>query len=310
MKLRALLAAAIIAIPASIPAAPPAGQASGGPETILIASGNLTLRALVWRPSGAGPFPAVLFNHGSYTTDDAMEPDTPSTMGPVFARHGYVFLFLFRQGIGLSIGQGVADGDQMVRAQAREGQAGRNRVQLQLLETEELNEALAALAWLRARPEVDAARLVVVGHSFGGSLSLLLAERESRLRAAVVFGGAAGSWVQSPPLRSRLQAAVRRISAPVFFIYTANDYSTAPGKALAAEMQRLGKPHRLKIYPAFGGSAREGHNFLFRTVNTWESDVFGFLDEHVLSSPGPREEARGLRSVRTTRGSPLAPVLH
>jgi dipeptidyl aminopeptidase/acylaminoacyl peptidase len=72
--------------------------------------------------------------------------------------------------------------------------------------------------------------------------------------------------------------AVGRTPAPVFFIHAANDFSTASGEALAAEMQRLGKPHRLKIYPAVGRTAHEGHNFLYRPEATWEPDVFAFLD--------------------------------
>jgi dienelactone hydrolase len=240
------------------------------------------LRGLVWRPAGSGPFPAVLFNHGSYTSGEPLPPDDPGAIGPVFARHGYVFLFLCRQGIGLSAGQGVADGDQMVRAMATKGQDARNRVQIDLLENEELNEMLAGLAWLRGRSDVDVRRIAVAGHSFGGSLSLVLAEHEPALRAAVIFAGAAGSWAQSPPLRARLIAAAQRIKMPVLFIHPANDYSTEPGKTLAAEMQRRGTPHLLKIYPAVGKTPREGHNsVLYRAVSLWEKDVFGFLDTHV-----------------------------
>ena len=43
-------------------------------------------------------------------------------------------------------------------------------------------------------------------------------------------------------------------------------------------MQRLGKPHALKIYPRFGADTRAGHNLVFRSVRTWEVDVFAFLD--------------------------------
>ena len=39
-------------------------------------------------------------------------------------------------------------------------------------------------------------------------------------------------------------------------------------------MQRLGKPHLLKIYPAVGGTTRDGHNLVYRSVSTWERDVF------------------------------------
>jgi dienelactone hydrolase len=249
------------------------GQGYGGPDTVMVPSGGLTLRALVWRPRGSRPFPAVIFNHGSYGSGDSLEPDQPAALGPVFARHGYVFLFPFRRGVGLSADQGTADGDLMARALAARGQEGRNRVQLELLETDELDEATAALAFLRALPGVDASRIAVAGHSFGGSLTLFLAAHDTTLRAVVVFSGSAHSWGLSSELRARLLAAVAGTTAPVFFIHAANDYSIAPGEALAAEMQRLGRPHRLKIYAAVGRTAKEGHGFVFRSVATWEPDV-------------------------------------
>jgi dienelactone hydrolase len=149
---------------------------------------------------------------------------------------------------------------------------------------------MAGLAFLRSRPDVDARRVAVAGHSFGGSLTLLVAERDSTVRAALVFGGAAGSWDGSPALRARLGAAARRTTAPVFLIYAANDYTIAPAKTLAAEMERAGKSHRVKIYPPSGRSAEEGHDFVYREVSTWEPDVFAFLDrqlrgEHSSSRP-------------------------
>jgi dienelactone hydrolase len=121
----------------------------------------------------------------------------------------------------------------------------------------------------------------LVGHSFGGSLSVLMAAGNPEIRAAVIFGGAAGSWNQSAALRARLLAAIERISAPILFIHAENDDATAPGRALAGEMARLKKPHGLKIYPPFRADPRAGHNLVFRSLRTWESDVFGFLDAHL-----------------------------
>lgn len=255
-----------------------AAQAITGPDTVLVQSGALTLRALLWRPVGSGPFPAVLFNHGRHGTGEPIDMGEPAVIGPVFARHGFVLLYLFRQGVGLSTGQGTAEGDLMERAMAAEGQQGRNREQLQLLEKDELNEALSALAVLHHRREVDPNRVAVAGHSFGASLTLLLAERDTSLRAAVVFSGSAVSWDRSPELRRRLEEAVGRVVAPVFFIHAANDYSVAPGTTLAAEMERLGRPHRLKVYPAVGRTPAEGHALVYLRVAEWEPDVFDFLD--------------------------------
>ena len=251
------------------------------PDTVTVRSGTLALRGLLWRPAGSGPFAAVLFNHGSSSSADPVSNEEPAVLGPLFARHGYVFLFLFRQGTGLSKGQGTADGDLMGRAFATGGVEKRNRVQLQLLEAEELDEARAGFAFLRMRRDVDPSRIALVGHSFGGSLSLLQAARDTAVRAAVVFGAAAASWEQSPALRARLVDAVSRITAPVLFVHAANDYSVAPGESLATAMRRHGKLSGLKIYPAFGRDVRDGHNLVFRSVPTWESDVFSFLEAHV-----------------------------
>ncbi len=102
----------------------------------------------------------------------------------------------------------------------------------------------------------------------------------------MIFGGAAGSWPNSPELRKRLLAAVGQTHAPLLFIYAANDYSIAPAKALGAEMRRLGKAHESKIYPAFGRTAREGHDLVYASVRTWEADVFAFLDRN-LRNLGP-----------------------
>jgi dienelactone hydrolase len=258
-----------------------AGQPSASPELLEIRSGGLNLRARVWRPPGRGQFPAVLFNHGSYTTADGLPSADPGKLASVFVRHGYVFLWLYRQGVGLSKGQGLPEGERMARALKSEGVEGRNRLQLRLLENDALPAASAALAQLRVRTDVDFRHIGVVGHSFGGSLSLLMAEQDPGIRAAVIFGGAAGSWNQSPMLRDRLLAAVARVSAPALFVHAENDYSTAPGTVLSAEMQRLGKKHALKIYPPFGADQRAGHNLLFGAVSTWESDTFAFLDGYL-----------------------------
>ncbi|HSE68462.1 MAG TPA: CocE/NonD family hydrolase [Gemmatimonadales bacterium] len=220
-----------------------------GPDTVVVMSGDLKLHALLYRPEGPGPFPAVLFNHGSghaagRDSSGRVDQRHPELLGPLFVKHGYLFLYLFRRGDGLSRGQGVPSADRMDSAAAAGGQVARNDLQLRLIEGDELNDVLAGLACLRARRDVQAGRLAVVGVSFGGSLTLLVAE-------------------------------------PLFFIHAANDYSVAPAQALGSEMTRLGKSNRVKIYPAVGNTPEEGHDFIDLGVRTWEADVFGFLDEHV-----------------------------
>jgi hypothetical protein len=64
-------------------------------------------------------------------------------------------------------------------------------------------------------------------------------------------------------------------------IHAENDVSTAPGRALAEELERLRKPYVLKIYPPVGQTPEDGHNMLYKAIPAWEDDVFKFLDEHV-----------------------------
>jgi carboxymethylenebutenolidase len=227
-----------------------------------------------------------LLNHGSGRTREELERLGPyegqaEILGPVFAGHGYVFLFLFRRGVGLSADQGTSAVDLMTSELASHGQGARNALQLRLLENRELSDATAGLAFLRRLPEVDARKMAIVAHSFGGSLTLLQAEREPSVRAAVIFSGAGYSWDRSPELRARLLSAMEHLQVPVFFIHAANDYSLNPGKALDQRLQQLGKPHQLKIYPAIGRTPDDGHNFAFLGVNIWEPDVFVFLDKQM-----------------------------
>jgi carboxymethylenebutenolidase len=263
------------------------GQDFVAPDTISLRSGALTLTALLWRPSGPGPFPALIFCHGNYasksipgTVDSLLGSITPtSLLGRVFARNGYMFFALFRKGVGLSRGQGETSLDLLNTALQEKSLDERNALQVHLLETEQLEEMRAGLKVLRSRPDVDTNRLAVIGHSFGGSLALLLAESDPCLNAVVDFGGGAGSWDRSHQLRARLTTAVTHLSVPVFFIHAKNDYSISPAVSLGAVMDRLAKPHAVRIYPPFGNNSDAGHNFIFLGIPIWEHDVLGFLNE-------------------------------
>jgi dienelactone hydrolase len=256
------------------------------PETVVIPSGKLRLKAFLWKPLGPGPFPAVLFCHGSGGADADHTAGLPITeaawkLAPLFLKHGYAFLYLFRRGQGLSADQGPFMHDTLQREEATNGKQPRQHLQFMLLITDHLDDVMAALSFLKAAPAIDAKRIAIVGHSFGGQLALLAAARANTVRTAVTFAAAAESWEGSPELRERLRAAADRTTAPVMLIQAANDYSTAPSQELAEEFRRLHRSYVLKIYPPVGRTADDGHNFLYLAIPQWEHDVFGFLDEHV-----------------------------
>ena len=262
------------------------GQLTARPETVVVHHGSITLHALLWRPQGRGPFPAILCNHGSGRTREELERLGPyegqaETLGPVFARHGYVFLFLFRQGVGLSADQGTSAVDLMNSEFAAHGQDARNALQLRLLENRELSAAASGLAFC-----ADLLRSMHTGwHSLPTRSEVpshSCKPRKNRIFGRLCFFSSAGySWDRSPELRKRLLDAVAHIRAPIFFIHAANDYSVNPGKALDARLVQLRRPHRLKIYPPIGRTPDDGHNFPLLGVSIWEPDVFAFLDEYM-----------------------------
>lgn len=280
--MRLLAAILLLATPVEL------GQAvrAGSPEIVEFPSGKLQLKAFLWRPSGRGPFPAILFSHGSggpdaLHTSGMTLTDAAAELGPVFVKHGYAFLFPCRSGQGLSVEQGKFIQDALKEEESAKGPQARQALQFALMTGQQLDDTLAALSFLKTLPKVDPRRIALVGHSFGGQLTLLAAERDKTLRAAVTFGAAANSWGKSPELRSRLLTAIGNITFPVMLIHASNDYDTTPGRELAAELQRLHKTNVLKIYPAVGRTSDDGHNLVYKAISQWEPDVFSFLDGNV-----------------------------
>ena len=256
------------------------------PQTVEFPSGKVRLKAYLWKPAGPGPFPAVLFNHGSGGADADHTAGMPitqaaSVLAPFFIEHGYAFLYPFRRGHGPSASQAPFMQDVLRREEEAKGKDARQHLQFILLTTDQLDDVMAALAFLKTVPGIDSRRIAVAGHSFGGQLTLLAAERDKTIRAAVTFAGAAGSWERSPELRERLLSAIRGTNAAIMLTHAENDFGTAAGRALSMELERLHKPYVLKIYPPVGLTSDDGHNMLYENIPAWESDVFEFLDQHV-----------------------------
>ena len=264
------------------------GQSSQppAPQIVEIPSGKLHLKGYLWKPAGPGPFPAVLFNHGSGTdavhTAGMTVNEAAEKLAPLFVKHGYALLFPCRRGQGLSADQAPFMRDLLKHEEEAKGEEARAHLQFDLMSTEQLDDVLASLAFLKNVPGIDPHRIAVAGHSFGGQLTLLAAERDLSVRAAVTFGAAAESWDRSPELRERLLTAIRKTDAPIMLIHAENDYSTTAGRDLAAALEHLHKPHLLKIYPPVGKSAEDGHNALYEAIPVWQNDVFKFLDEYDL----------------------------
>src|SRR5256712_13928311 len=69
-------------------------------ETVTFPSGEITLHGVLYKPEGTGPFPAVIYNHGS--APGMMSKEAFAALGPVLASHGWVFFGPYRRWEGRS----------------------------------------------------------------------------------------------------------------------------------------------------------------------------------------------------------------
>lgn len=244
------------------------GQSS--PEEVTFPSGKLALHGFLWSPAGPGPFPAIIWNHGSEKT-----PGSQPNLGRFYTSHSYVFFAPHRRGQGRSPGPYIQD----LVAQAPPFERGRRMMELQ---EEEVQDVIAALIYLKAQPFVDPTRIAISGCSYGGIQTLLAGERDLGVKALVPFAPGAMSWEGSPAVADGLTHAIARVRAPVFLLQAQNDYSLAPTHALTREANSKHKDFQSKIYPAFGTTPNDGHwGFCSTAVDIWGNDVLAFLAERM-----------------------------
>jgi dienelactone hydrolase len=242
------------------------------PELIEFKSGDLDLRGFIWKPSGEGPFPGLLWNHGSEKSPGSVE-----TVAPYFVSKGYVFFVPHRRGQGRSPGPYIMDELSMTGSRLSDE---RGRREIELHETH-LEDQLAALEYLQNLTFIDRNRIAVMGFSFGGIQTMLAVERGPGYRVAVNCSGAAETWRGSSALRSRLTAAASKATMPVFFLQAENDHDLTPNRVLSEEVRKAGQPEEAKVYPPFGSGPRECHSFCVRGTETWGPDVLKFIERHL-----------------------------
>ena len=248
--------------------------ASPATGVVTFPSGYLTLHGILYKPAGKGPFPAVLYNHGS--APGMLSQEAFDQLGPLFVKHGWVFFAPWRRGQGLSADAGPYIEDEIRAAWKKDGVNAAEMTMVRLLETNHLNDQLAGLAWLEKQNFVAKNQIGVMGNSFGGIETVLGAEKEHYC-AAVDASGGAESWALAAQLQSVMIRAVSNSKSPIFFFQAANDYDLTPSRVLSEAMRKNGKMAELKIYPEFGKGAQEGHSFTYMGSSVWGDDVFSFL---------------------------------
>jgi dienelactone hydrolase len=132
------------------------------PETIFsFKSDGLTLRGKLVTPAGGGPFPVVVIVHGS-EEESAVE----SYFEPyLFAANGIATLVYDKRGTGRSEGRYTQNFDVLA------------------------GDVVAAVTWLRTRPEIDSKNIHLAGFSQGGWIAPLAALRDGKIRSLLIGFG-------------------------------------------------------------------------------------------------------------------------
>lgn len=207
--------------------------------------------AFVTEPAGGGPFPGVVFGA------EAMGPNAfGRKVAADLAALGYVTVTPdYYRGQGPSRPDDYSDFTEVMAA-------------IGALDFRQATfDLLAGADWLRAQPNVDAARVATWGYCTGGTLSLLAACLDRAMAAAVLFFPSQPVFDELTPKRPmHPMDLVWSLTCPVQVIYGDAD-AIMPADRLAELNRRLeqwGVPHEIRIHPgaghAFSAPAPHMHN--------------------------------------------------
>jgi dienelactone hydrolase len=259
--------------------------------TFYYKSGDLNIEAYFYRPQGTGPFPLVIYNHGSRSGQERVEKPF-QFIAAVLVPQGYAVLVPERRGYGKSDGQTY---DEEVQGDSSDRMMKRFH--------EEASDVIAGLDYLKKderaansellKPKpvsglIDFNRVAIMGWSHGGVVSLLAASERHEFVALVDQAGGALTWDRSPTLQSQLPAAARQIKVPALCMDAENDATTDAVKTVGKAIKNSGEPEQTIIYPPFTPTSNPsniapGHLIFAQGVSIWQDDLLAFLKPHLES---------------------------
>jgi dienelactone hydrolase len=265
--------------------------------TFYYKSGDLKIEAYFYKPQGAGPFPLVIYNHGSRSGQEHVEIPF-RFIAAILVPQGYAVLVPERRGYGESDGPTY---DEEVQGDRGERMMKRFR--------EEASDMLAGLDYLKqhereavstieragktsAADMIDLKRVALMGWSHGGVVSLLAASERHEFVALVDQAGGALTWNSSPTLQRELPAAASRIKVPALCMDAENDATTNAVKTVGEAIKNSGEWEKTIIYPPFTPTSNPsniapGHLIFAQGVSIWQNDLLTFLRARLEAKKQP-----------------------
>jgi dienelactone hydrolase len=243
--------------------------------TVPIQGRDRKLAVHIFHPSGQGPFPLVVINHGIPVSIHDIRNEKPgfSIASAWFADHGYVVVVPLRPGFGESEGPYLeSSGPCSNRDYVQEGRA-----------TAGIESAIVQAA--ANIPGVDRSRIIVVGQSAGGFGAIALGESPPRGVVGIVnFAGGRGGDDHEHICGSaeKLAQAVKTFGSAnkvaQLWLYAANDHFFPPPVAkMMFDAYTAGSKAvvRFAALPPFDG---DGHKTLgYADPAVWAGPVSAFL---------------------------------
>ena len=236
------------------------------PEVIYYNSGDLKLKAYIYKPEGKGLFPVYMWNHGS-----EKNPDSNISQARFWVKHGYIFFMPIRSGQSDNPGTYIVDAEnQITRRKEMESVKWK---QIYALHKKANDDVIAALSWIKNQPFADSNNIVVSGEGYGAIQVLLTADKDGQsslgIKCFIVFSPTLGTWntTWSDGLKQTINIAKR----PIYLLQAKNDTNPSPIDSLGIDLNKKIYPNRYKLYPAQVGFSID--------PKAWEKDVMQYLKD-------------------------------
>jgi dienelactone hydrolase len=230
----------------------------------------LHLEAFLYRPTGTGPFPVVVLSHGSAGGDPKASLPAPS-LAAYFVERGMVVVVPMRRGRGRSDGASLESEERNCDLAA--WQPGLDAA---------FEDLTGAIDYARQLPGVDSTRVLLVGVSRGGFLSVAYAAEGPRRTAVAGVINFVGAWVAQREDRCprdfnelRFHAFGAETRLPMLWLYGERDpyNETAAINDYARSFRAAGGKARFVLFP----NVPENGHALSSYPAVWRDSVDAYL---------------------------------